>query len=435
MTPERMRVRLGDVAEIITGHPFRSVDFVDDVTAIRLLRGDNVAQGWLRWDGAKHWPAAREAGLGAYQLRPNDVVLAMDRPWIEAGLKFAVVTPEDLPALLVQRVARLRGTSRLDTRFLRFIIASREFTNYILGVQTGTAVPHISGGQIRAFEFVLPEIYEQRLIADVLCAIEDKIAINRRTSETLKLIAQALFKNWFIDFDPVRAKMEGRSLANIDPAIATTFPATLDTANNVTRPTGWQMLALDQAASFLNGLALQKFVASEGEDSLPVIKIAQLRAGHSGDADRANLTVPLSHRIDDGDLVFSWSGTLMIRLWVGGLGALNQHLFKVTSTIFPRWFIHGWLNHHLPKFQAIAADKATTMGHIQRHHLTDAQIIVPPPDALNMADSIFTPLEAQLISNEKESRTLRALRDEMLPRLLSGEMRVRDAECETEATV
>jgi type I restriction enzyme S subunit len=148
MAHEWTPVQLGEVADLLTGFPFKSERYVEDETAPRLLRGDNVAQGVLRWDGAKHWSADAVDGLSQYQLREGDVVLAMDRPWIEAGLKYATLRVADLPALLVQRVARLRGSSRLDTGFLRYVIGSQAFTDHVLGIQTGTAVPHISGGQI-----------------------------------------------------------------------------------------------------------------------------------------------------------------------------------------------------------------------------------------------------------------------------------------------
>src|SRR5690606_18789971 len=117
--------------------------------APRLIGGDNIAQGSLRWDKTRRWPINMTEGLDGYWLKPGDVVLAMDRPWIEAGLKRAAVGPQDVPSLLVQRTARLRGTERLDSVFLRYVVSSHEFAGYILSVQTGTAVPHISLKQIR----------------------------------------------------------------------------------------------------------------------------------------------------------------------------------------------------------------------------------------------------------------------------------------------
>ena len=199
-------VQLGEIVDLLAGFPFKSDRYVNYPKAPRLLRGDNIVQGTLRWDGAKRWPQEATDNLTPYWLREGDVVIAMDRPWIEAGLKFSSIRETDLPALLVQRVARLRGSGRLDTRFLNYVISCRDFTEYVLSVQTGTAVPHISAQQIKEFEFPLPPLPEQRAIAHVLGTLDDKIELNRRMNETLETMARALFKSWFVDFDPVRAK-------------------------------------------------------------------------------------------------------------------------------------------------------------------------------------------------------------------------------------
>ena len=223
MAREWRTVRLGDVTDLLTGYPFTSEAYTEDSSAPRLLRGDNVAQGVLRWDGVKRWPKYATHDFEQYWLIEGDVILAMDRPWIEAGLKYAAVRRSDLPALLVQRVARLRGTDALDTNFLKYVIGSRAFTEHVLAVQTGTAVPHISGGQIRSFEFRLPPIREQRAIAHILGTLDDKIDLNRRMNETLEAMARAIFKSWFVDFDPVRAKAEGRD-PGLPKHIADLFP-------------------------------------------------------------------------------------------------------------------------------------------------------------------------------------------------------------------
>src|SRR5439155_16482602 len=112
MASDWLTVRLGDVTDVLTGFPFKSDRYVADDAAPRLLRGDNVAQGVLRWEGAKRWPRDSVDDVANYLLREGDVILAMDRPWIEAGLKYASVRRSDLPSLLVQRVARFRGTDR-----------------------------------------------------------------------------------------------------------------------------------------------------------------------------------------------------------------------------------------------------------------------------------------------------------------------------------
>ena len=228
---------LRDVADLLTGYPFKSDFYVSDVDAPRLLRGDNVAQGVIRWNGVKRWGLEPSERNEPYWLREGDVVVAMDRPWIEAGLKFASIREDDLPALLVQRVARLRGSHRLMDRFLHYVVASREFTDYLLSVQTGTAVPHISGNQISEYEFLLPSLPEQRTIAHILGTLDDKIELNRRMNETLEAIVRAPFKSWFVDFDPVRAKTDGRD-PGLPQSLADLFPARL-VQSRTRQDSGW----------------------------------------------------------------------------------------------------------------------------------------------------------------------------------------------------
>lgn len=167
------QVRLDQVADIVVGYAFKSAEFSADPGDTPLVRGDNIAQGYLRHDAIKRWHRLDDDGLDRYELRTDDVVLAMDRPWIPAGLKWARVAETDLPALLVQRVARLRAQpSVLDQRFLGCVISSGRFTAHVVANQTGNTVPHISGSQIGAFAFPLPDLGEQRQIAAALEAFD-----------------------------------------------------------------------------------------------------------------------------------------------------------------------------------------------------------------------------------------------------------------------
>ena len=185
------------------------------------------------------------------------------------------------------------------------------------------------------------------------------------------------------------------------------------------------MKSLSKIATFLNGLALQKYPPRDDDKDLRVVKIAELRKGSTDGAHFANGDVPAQYVIDDRDLLFSWSGTLEAEFWFGGKGALNQHLFKVSSPHFPRWFCMLWIRQHLPWFRAIAASKATTMGHIKRGHLQEAKVVVPPAPLLRQADQVvgsLYDLHAQLMI---ESRKLASMRDYLLPELLTGEVRIR----------
>lgn len=185
---------IGDVTELLTGFPFKSELYTDAADGIRLVRGDNVVQGKFRWDGVKRWLPTEARGLEAYFLNVDDVILAMDRTWVEAGLKYASVSLNDLPCLLVQRVARLRAKNGINQRYLKYVIASPQFTSYILGIQMGTAVPHISPGQIKGFKFILPPVENQRAIAAILATWDRAIEQTTRLIEAKRRLKQGLMQ-------------------------------------------------------------------------------------------------------------------------------------------------------------------------------------------------------------------------------------------------
>jgi len=310
----------------------------------------------------------------------------------------------------------------LDMRWLYYAIR-----HYKLGeIDDGSPIPSTTRAAVYVQELEVPPPDEQRAIADILGTLDDKIELKQRMNETLEAIARALFKSWFVDFDPVRAKVEGRN-AGLPKRLTELLPESLDDSEAGGIPNGWTSRGLDEIARFLNGLALQKFPATD-QNWLPVIKIAQLRAGSAINADRASKDIPPDYIVADGDVLFSWSGSLECVLWAGGRGALNQHLFKVDSIEYPKWFCYLWIHRHLDDFRHIAAGKATTMGHIQRHHLSEAKVVVPPRDLLKALDPIFSPLIESQWRRKVQSRILEELRDTLLPKLISGELRVQDAE-------
>ncbi len=184
-------VELGEVVDYITGYAFKSGEYTEDDSAPMLLRGDNIAQGSLRWENVKRWPNPVDGTYKKYWLKHDDVVLAMDRPWIPAGMKIARVRKDDLPSLLVQRVARMRTTNRTSSIFLSHVLSGPRFTNYVLAVQTGTSVPHISGKQIKEFVLPWPEECEQKQVVEMLEAVQDRI----NTGEDRKAALDALFKS------------------------------------------------------------------------------------------------------------------------------------------------------------------------------------------------------------------------------------------------
>ena len=330
-------------------------------------------------------------------------------------------------------VLRPENEGALTPDYLHQICRWEKFTELSIRTSKGAKMPRGDKDALADFNFRLPPIDEQRAIAHILGTLDDKIELNRRANETLEAMARTLFKAWFVDFEPVRAKIEGRwqrgqSLPGMPAHLYDLFPDRLVESELGEIPEGWEMRSLDSIANYLNGLALQKFPPEGDDEFLPVIKIAQLRAGNTNGADRASARIKPEYVVVDGDVLFSWSGSLEVEVWNGGRGALNQHLFKVTSNTVPKWFYFFATRHHLQSFRAIAADKATTMGHIQRKHLTDARVAVASPEGMKKFDIAIAPLFDQLVSNAQQSRSLAQLRDTLLPKLISGELRVGDAD-------
>lgn len=294
----------------------------------------------------------------------------------------------------------------------------------------GSVFNTITRDTFDTIEIDLPPLDEQKRIAEVLGAFDDKIELLQKQNKTLEEMAKATFKSWFVDFDVVRAKQKGLPKADIMREYHLTeelydlFPSSF--ADSPLGPilSGWEVKPLSKIATFLNGLALQKYPARAEEDFLPVIKIAELRNGISTSTDKANTNLPTEYIVHNGDILFSWSGSLMVKVWSGEKGALNQHLFKVFSNGYPKWFYYLWVNHYLPMFQEIAANKATTMGHIQRKHLDQAKVVCPSAAFLDKMDKIFGVILSKIILNNKQIQTLTELRDTLLPRLISGKIRV-----------
>ncbi|MBU2738294.1 restriction endonuclease subunit S [Acidithiobacillus concretivorus] len=319
------------------------------------------------------------------------------------------------------------GNENADTRFLMYALHNADTDEYL----TGAVMPKLTQGNLNRIEISHPCLAEQRRIAHILGTLDDKIENNRKTAKTLEAMAQAIFQSWFVDFDPVRAKMAGESKESIckrlklTPEILGLFPDRLADSELGEIPEGWEVKPLESVANFLNGLAMQKFPSYGLEDDLSVIKIAQLRIGNLIGADQASREIEPKYIVHDGDILFSWSGSLECVLWSGGTGALNQHLFKVTPKLnYPRWLCYFGIHHHLSYFREIAAGKATTMGHIQRHHLSDAVLTLPSIMNLEVISKPVQALFETVWKKHVESQKLSGIRDMLLPKLISGELRV-----------
>ncbi len=258
-------------------------------------------------------------------------------------------------------------------------------------IAVGSTVMSLRLNHFTDFTIPLPPLETQHKIAEILSSLDDKIDLLHRQNKTLESLSLTLFRHTFID-NPNRNK--------------------------------WEEKPLSEIADFLNGLACQKIPPKNEVDRLPVLKIKELREGITESSDWATSEVDSKYIVQNGDIIFSWSASLMVKIWNGQKCILNQHLFKITSAIYPKWFYYFWCLWHLQEFVSIASAQATTMGHIKRQDLDNAICAIPPKDFLDSMDKQISPIFDKIYNNSKQIQNLESLRDIMLPKLLSGEMEV-----------
>ena len=304
------------------------------------------------------------------------------------------LVPDPVDFCIAQDMIALRADeSKIYPKYLFAVLRSREIQQQIYNTNVGDVIPHFKKQFLDQLLIPIPERSIQESIGDLYYVLSLKAERNKKINDNLYAQAKAIFDNHFINIDAI--------------------------------PAGWRKGNLLDIANYLNGLAMQKFRPQGHEIGLPVLKIKELRQGSCDDSSElCSLSIKPEYIIHNGDVVFSWSGSLLVDIWCGGTCGLNQHLFKVTSDVYDKWFYYLWTAHHLARFIAIAADEATTMGHIKREELAKAEVLIPCEEDYTSFNSIMQPIFELIISNRIESRKLAALRDELLPKLMSGEIDV-----------
>ena len=410
--------------KLFIGDGYRAKNSELSTSGLPFARAGNIDRGF-HFEKADRFPEADLQRVGNKVSQPGDVVFTSKGT---VG-RFAFVRPTTPRFVYSPQLCfwRTQDPHTIDARWLYYWMLGREFAHQVSGVKGQTDMAdYVSLTDQRRMDITLPPAPTQRAIAGVLGALDNKIEQNQRTTRVLQRLTRAIFRAWFVDFEPVRAKAAGAAgFPSMPQPAFDALPSCFVDSEFGPVPNGWNVKPIAKIASFLNGLALQKFPPRGDGKNLRVIKIAQLRKGSTEGADWANGDVPEQYVIRDRDLLFSWSGTLEAEFWFGGPGALNQHLFKVTSERYPSWFCLLSIRRHLPWFRSIAASKATTMGHIKRGHLQEAQVVVPPSPVMQAADTLLGTMYDLHAALMIESRRLGKMRDLILPNLLSGEVRLR----------
>ena len=352
----------------------------------KFLRITDITSQRVDWDNVPYCTITEKDSL-KYKLYHGDILIA--RTGATTGCNYMMDKNED--AVFASYLIRYQiNKNKALPEFVKYSLKTETWRGFVNGIVGGSAQPGANAKQFGSYEFLLPPLPEQKAIASILLSLDNKIDLLHRQNETLEAMAETLFKEWFV----LNAKEE------------------------------WEEKPLDEIATYLNGLACQKFPPKNDLNKLPVLKIKDLQSGISEKSDWASTDIREEYLVKNGDVIFSWSASLIVKIWNGDDCILNQHLFKVTSKSYPKWFYYLWTKQYLDEFIAVAKSHATTMGHIKRSDLKQAIVKVPTKKEIAIMDEYFSPILDKTITNHKQINILNKLRDTLLPKLMSGEVRI-----------
>ncbi|MBO4221924.1 restriction endonuclease subunit S [Bradyrhizobium neotropicale] len=432
------KARLGELIDIKHGFAFRGEFFSSNGPGDILMTPGNFAiGGGFQWGKRKYYsgPVPTE-----YVLRSGDLVVTMTDLSKEADtLGYSAVVPScDERLLHNQRIGKVvRRSDDVDLRFLYWVMRSKAYRDEVLASATGSTVKHTSPTKILAFQFLLPPLHEQRAIGSVLCALENKIHCNRRMNETLEAMARSIFKDWFIDFGPTRAKTEGRA-PYLAPEIWALFPDFLDDEE---RPQGWTSSTIGEEVDVIGG-------------STPSTKEPEYWNGDIAWAtpkDLSSLRSPVllatERQITDLGLSQIGSGLLPIgtvllssRAPIGYMAiaqvptAINQgFIAMICRKRLSNVFVWLWTRANMDRVLQNA--NGSTFQEISKTNFRPIAVTVAGHDILRAFDETVNPLFERVVTNEKEINSLATIRDLLLPKLMSGAIRVKDGQKIAEAAL
>ncbi len=367
-------------------------------TGVRFVRAGDIARGRVLVDQLRTITPGISAQYDRTKLRGGEVVVSLVGNPGEAA-----VVPDDLAnANVARQVGLVRVPDESDAHFVSYCLQSPRGRQALLGVTIGSVQAVINLRDLKQVQVPWPPRVERLRITALLRTVDDKIDSNRRLAVHLEETTATIFRARFVDFVGVE-EFEESNIGRI--------------------PSGWRAGALTDLARFVNGKAFTKHANNRGR---PILRIKELNDGVGPNTPRSDIDAAYEQVAHDGDILFAWSGSLDVYRWSGPESLINQHIFKVIPEGYPLWFVLRWIDQHMADFRGIARDKATTMGHIQRRHLSEAAVPVPDVAVIGAVRGAFDLIDAQQRASVTEVATLGKLRDALLPKLISGEIRVPD---------
>lgn len=395
-------VRLGDVADVLVGYPFKSQYFNENNKGIRLLRGKNVTHRGLRWGSDTRWWESITPDVERYLLSENDIVIGMDGSLV--GKNYALISNSDLPLLLVQRVACIRAKTGVDQKYLWFVIASEKFERYIDSIRTGTSIPHVSSKQILDYTISLPPLPVQKKIAAILSSLDDKIEINTRMNKVLEETARALFHRWFVEFEFLND--EGKPYKSSGGRMIASEMGEI--------PEGWRVM------SFYDILTPR--VEKSSDPTIPEYSVTNGGIQPRNEKFKKKLSASTSKNkiIRRYDLVFGMSREILnwglMKEEIGGVSSA-YNVFSVGKHVNP-FYLESFISHHPSYFKDIIKPAAREGQGIDKPALFTKHLYIPSPELLEQFYRIEESITRMQEDLENEIDQLVQIRDSLLPKLM-----------------
>jgi type I restriction enzyme S subunit len=344
-------------------------------------------------------------------LQPNDIL------FVNKGTPGRVcLVPDPVNFCAAQDMIGFRcDENKINYKYLFAVLRSNEIQKNVENNHVGLVIPHFRKQDLPSLMIPIRSPEEQEAIGNLYITLSEKIELNQRINAELESMAKTLYDYWFVQFDFPNEKGK--------PYKSAGGKMVWNEALKREIPLGWEVGTLLDIADYMNGLPCQKFRPT-GNESLRVIKIREMHEGFSENSELTRPDIPQKSIIENGDVLFSWSASLEVQIWTGGKGALNQHIFKVTSDKYPKSFYYYQLINYLTHFKMMAENRKTTMGHITQEHLQQSRIALPPKELTLKLEKIISPIFEKKMVNEIESQTLTGLRDRLLPMLMNGQVKV-----------
>ncbi|MCO5119612.1 MAG: restriction endonuclease subunit S [Burkholderiaceae bacterium] len=426
MAGEWREVALGDLFKVKHGFAFKGEFFTDEPQPEVLVTPGNFAiGGGFQDDKRKYY---RGPVPTDYVLQPGQVVVTMtDLSKQSDTLGFAARVPNDTNVWLHnQRVGLLvfNPSTEADARFVEYLLRSHEYRAWVVGSATGTTVKHTSPSRIEGFRTLVPPPDQQRAIAHILGTLDDKIELNRRRNQTLEAMARALFKDWFVDFGPVRAKMEARA-PYLPADLWQLFPDRLDDEG---KPEGWEIGGLGDVAEHPR----RSIQPANIEPNTPYIALEHMpkRCIALSDWGTADSLESNKYEFRQGEILFGKLRPYFHKVGIAPVSGVCSTDIVVVTAKQERWF--GFLLYHVSSDEFVeytnAGSTGTKMPRTSWNEMARYSLVLPPEALARAFSEIVRPWVSQIVGGIHESRTLAQLRDTLLPKLISGELRIKDAD-------